>query len=116
MEGKIVLPRDGSYHQKVYTYDHLTNSLYRGSERIRAPAVATLPCQVSPLCVNTSGPSTRGGGIGGGVNLGGKRANYSTVVAGAARPSSISAAKPLLAQTLTPRVVLRGLVGLFKKF
>ena len=117
MKGKIVLPRDSDYHQKVYTYDHLTNSLYRGGECIRAPAVAELPCPVSPIRVNNiSGPSTWGGGIRGGVNLGGKRANYSTVVVeGPAQPTPLSA-RNLLAQTVTPRVVLRGMVRLFERF
>eukprot|EP00597_Dinobryon_sp_UTEXLB2267_P006448 CAMPEP_0170060582 /NCGR_PEP_ID=MMETSP0019_2-20121128/2472_1 /TAXON_ID=98059 /ORGANISM="Dinobryon sp., Strain UTEXLB2267" /LENGTH=161 /DNA_ID=CAMNT_0010266201 /DNA_START=425 /DNA_END=910 /DNA_ORIENTATION=+ len=40
----IVLPRDDAHHDKVYTYQHSTNSLYRGKTLIRAPAVAKLPC------------------------------------------------------------------------
>jgi len=122
MEGKIVLPRDSDYHQKVYTYDHLTNSLYRGGECIRAPAVAELPCPVSPICVdNISGPSTRDGdSFRGGVNLlvgGNKRANYSTVVVkGPAHQPTPLCARNLLARTVTPRVVLRGMVRLFERF
>ena len=40
MEGKeVVLPRDMTHHDKVYTYDHATNALYRGSEIIRPNVV-----------------------------------------------------------------------------
>jgi hypothetical protein len=36
MEGKkVVLPRDKTHHDKVYTYLHATNALYRGSDIIR---------------------------------------------------------------------------------
>lgn len=44
----LVLPRDTQYHNKVYTYVHSTNTLYRGNQAIRAPAVKCLPCQ-TPL-------------------------------------------------------------------
>ena len=44
-KGRIVLPREVAYHNRVYTYQHSTNSLYRGNTIIRAPAVAKLPCR-----------------------------------------------------------------------
>lgn len=55
---KIALPKDANYHDKVYTYVHSTNSLYRGNELIRAPAVAKLPC-ASPLVHIEKGRSTK---------------------------------------------------------
>jgi hypothetical protein len=48
MGGQVVLPKKVEYHQQVYTYDHTNNTLFRGSECIRAPAVAGLPCS-APL-------------------------------------------------------------------
>jgi hypothetical protein len=40
--GKIILPRNETFHDKVYTYVHETNTLYRGNERIKCPAVPKL--------------------------------------------------------------------------
>ena len=49
MKGKApVLPRSEEHHNKVYTYLHATNSLYRGSKCIKAPAVKRLSC--APKC------------------------------------------------------------------
>ena len=39
---KIILPRDVSAHDKVYTYIRNTNTLYRGNKSIRSPAVPKL--------------------------------------------------------------------------
>jgi hypothetical protein len=50
MNGKSpVLPRLKEYHNKVYTYLHATNALYRGNKCIRAPAVKRLPCPSKPV-------------------------------------------------------------------
>ena len=40
-----VLPRSEEHHDKVYTYLHDTNSLYRGNKCIKAPAVKRLSCE-----------------------------------------------------------------------
>jgi hypothetical protein len=86
MDGKIVLPKDTAHHGKVYTYDHSTNSLYRGNERIRSPAVAKLKCQ-TPL------------------------SRHYTTAAGPAHN-----ARHLLALSIPPRAVLRGFGRFFSKF
>jgi hypothetical protein len=44
-----VLPRLEEHHNKVYTYLHDTNELYRGNKCIRAPAVKRLPCPSNPV-------------------------------------------------------------------
>ena len=82
IEGKIVLPNDTEYHKNVYTYNYVTNSLYRGEELIRFPAVAKRSCP--PVGI------IRGGGKGiKGIN-GTKGANYSTVAKGLV-PHTLSA-------------------------
>jgi hypothetical protein len=50
MDGKSpVLPRLKEHHNKVYTYLHATNALYRGKKCIRAPAVKRLPSPSKPV-------------------------------------------------------------------
>ncbi len=39
-----VLPSDAKYHDRVFTYVHSTNTLYRGNEVLCKPAVEALPC------------------------------------------------------------------------
>ena len=50
---EIVLPRDESYHDNVYTYHHAANALYRGNKVIRAPAVSKLPCPARIIVKST---------------------------------------------------------------
>lgn len=45
MERKTpVLPSDASYHDRIFTYVHSTNILYRGNKFLCKPAVLSLPC------------------------------------------------------------------------
>jgi hypothetical protein len=39
---KLVLPRDTSAHEKVYTFVRSTNTLYRGNKVIKSPAIHRL--------------------------------------------------------------------------
>ena len=39
---RVVLPRDTSVHDKVYTFVRSTNTLYRGNNLIRSPAIPNL--------------------------------------------------------------------------
>jgi hypothetical protein len=41
---KITLPRDAVHHDKVFTYVHVSNTLYRGTTPLSSPAVLKLPC------------------------------------------------------------------------
>ena len=41
---KLVLPLETVYHDRIYTYMHSSNTLYRGKIPIKAPAVGALPC------------------------------------------------------------------------
>jgi energy-coupling factor transporter ATP-binding protein EcfA2 len=41
-EDKVVLPKDASAHDKVYTYVHSTNTLYRGAKLIKSSAIPKL--------------------------------------------------------------------------
>ena len=47
MTKEIVLPTDPAHNDKVYTYVHSTNTLYRGEKAIKAPAVRAFPCPES---------------------------------------------------------------------
>jgi hypothetical protein len=102
MEGKkVVLPRDKTHHDKVYTYLHATNALYRGSEIIR-PNVVDMTVKSMPYTPTT-----------------GQRRNYSTMVQRLAstRPSGnnlLSSFFPTV--VVPPRAVLRGCIQLAKKF
>jgi hypothetical protein len=42
-KGKVVLPKDEKLHDKVYTYVHASNALYRGTIVIKQPAVESRP-------------------------------------------------------------------------
>ena len=94
---KIVLPRDESYHDKVYTYNHATNTLYRGNKAIRAPAVSKLPC-ADPIIVK----SARSGGAQRRYSIAAKRLTASVL--------SDSHWQTLLIPT---RLVLRGITKNF---
>jgi len=43
-KNEIVLPRNSTYHENVYTYVHGMNTLYRGKVAIERPAVHGLEC------------------------------------------------------------------------
>lgn len=47
MTKNIVLPTNPAHNDKVYTYVHSTNTLYRGENAIKAPAVKAFPCSES---------------------------------------------------------------------
>jgi hypothetical protein len=55
---KIVLPRDVSVHDKVYTFIRENNTLYRGDKSIRSPAVPKLPGGSRPMDDQTRRYST----------------------------------------------------------
>jgi hypothetical protein len=55
---KIILPRDVSAHDKVYTYIRNTNTLYRGNKSIRSPAVPKLSGGSRPMDDQTRRYST----------------------------------------------------------
>jgi hypothetical protein len=50
----LVLPKNTNYENHVYTYMHATNTLFRGRQPIRAPAVGKLECP-KPLLGSSRG-------------------------------------------------------------